>query len=611
MKNLIDTTRMVKRSHKLQKETDPDKVIAELQGILKEAINMQASGSKFFADRALKEIKFIRSELIRGQINGGARTTQMTMLYGSLIEQMEDIAKKADKTQNSMDKAVGTIKAAFPSVDTLVGALMTANPIMGYGVKLFRDIMRNRKAAKSAAQAEHKKRLASLKEQEALIEKQAEIADTQQEVAKEEKKEVVEKKKREKRGGVYKEALEQIRKEISDLKDLIDRTDTAEKVSFDGGSAAEQLSLFAQMETEQVVEELAQVEKENAEKIVDAIHEIVENDQQERKETKRKAKLTRVSASGGKMYSAPTAVEHQGTKEKDGGPFASILGFMRVLTLLGALGGTAGLLTTLITPIGALFSFIGNLGGMLVRMLPALAMPAVIITAIYEFLDGFFRAGEILGKPENQVSLVDRIMVGVSNLLGAVVRLFDWIAEKLGFDFIDTSDITKTIYDFFMSIPEHVKGMIDAMVVQIEKSYDEAVGSVTKIYDKIVNSFLELYNAITGKLDSWINDFKNTDMLTWITSQWGDEPTDSTPASPFKAPGSAVFNPFVDSPSARTNAVRSMDAIATQVIQDKAKQQAAPVGINAPTANVTSVNNTIMQSKPTNNSNPRYRLALG
>lgn len=610
MKNLISSTRMIKRSQDLQNEKNPEVVITKLQTLLKEAIVMQASGSKFFADRALKEIKFIRNELARGQINGGAKTAHMTMMYGQIIDQMEDITKQAAKTQGNMDKAIGTIKAAFPSVDTLVGALMTANPVMGYGVKVFRDIMRSRKEAKAKDLAEKKKRLATLKEQEALIEKQVDLTEAQEKVAEEQKTEIKEKKRESKKGGLYRPILEEIKKEISDLKASIHKSETVEP-TYNGASAAEQLSLFAQLETEKVVEDLAEVEKENADKIVDAIHEIVENDQQERKEEKRKSKLTRVSGTN-KMYTAPEAVAHQGTKEKDGGPFASILGFMRVLTMLGAIGGTAGLLSTLIAPIGALFSFLGSLGGMLVRMMPALALPAVIITAIYEFLDGFFNAAEILGKPENQVSIGDRILVGVSNVFGAVARLFDYLLELIGIDIFDTTDITKKIYEFFMSIPENVTRMVDAIAEQIERSFDEAVGTVTKVYDKIVVKFVELYDAITGKLDKWINDFKNTDMLSWMTSMWGDEDTGTvSPATPFKAPGSATFNPFVDSPSARTNAVRSMDSIATQVIQEKAKQQTGAVGINAPTANVTSVNNTIMRDRPTNNSNPRYRMALG
>ena len=673
---------MAQRSASLRTQS-PEQTIATLQDILREALHVQSSGSAFFADRALKELKQIRQDMTAGQINAGSRTAQISGTYGHVIDQLESLTKNADKTQSDMGKTIDSIKNAFPSSDTLIGALMTANPVLGYGVKLFRDISRSRRAAKVKDNDERKRRLSVLEQQAEFIESQFDVVEEQKEVAQQQMDVVsAEKKEKRTRSYVYKPLLEDIKTEISELKSLIsdagtlvevDQADVQhtdalnninETITNNNKNISTKLTrvdaandklednvvqLFGNQqpnlnqpdlqrisvneEIQDGTEDLIRVNEDGTDRIVDAVNALSDNQEKEAARQRRKEKLER-SRLTVTPYSSPSHVESNAVSEGKGSPFLGLLAALRGLGMLGILGTGAGLLTALVSPIKALFSLVGTLGSMLLKLGSKLLLPAAIIGSIYKFFEGFFEADKIIGKNDSQISTTERIVAGVSNLLSSIVNMVDGLLEWTGYDVIDTEGLTKKIFDFFMSIPEKVSSMIDAITVSMSNAYDKAVGSVVSVYDEVVDSFKELYNTITGKIDKWIEDFNNMSLYDWLFSDTENTNDSNTPMFGDNMPAGEIkafdyespeykdtvktqyenygrgFGEISGSMLERNLKTKEIDDITAQAIATRiAKEQQKAIAVNAPTANVTSVNNTIMQERNTGNMNPRLKLA--
>lgn len=478
--------RRMRRSLRLHDMSDPKEVQATLEQILIEAIHMQNVGNRRYQQKALDELKQVRRDMVAGQVRAG-NTEKFVGLYGHVIDQIEGIVNDNAKANSAFEAGIGAIKNAIPSTDSLVAALMTANPLVGYGVKILRDIGRNRKENQERQREEAKQKLQVLKEEEAYIKAQLEAEGEDVEM-KQDAKEVTKGQKREyTKGGIYREILTQIRDEIRELENLI-------------------LSLGNEVENvDNTILKQIESDKENTVEQIDNANDI-------EKKKERDAKLTRMKEESPPEMPIIEKVEATSVRENKGG--LGLLGMLGALRggliggFIGLLSGIAGAMGTImgggmikgiIGGITSLVKFVGVLGKGMLALGTKLLLPAAVLTAIYAFFDGFFNAAEFLNKSD--VSIGERILVGVSNIIGVFGRIFDWLTEKMGFDFFDSTDLTKRVYDFFLSIPNKVMELFEFINNSIAEAFSTALDKVFGLANRITGIFSRLTQMIEEKIN--------------------------------------------------------------------------------------------------------------
>lgn len=527
LKHTMLNMRSARRSHTIRNESDPAEVAKQLESILFEAINIQNADDRGFQLRALKELKQLRADMVAGQINAGSSGHKFVGLYSHVIDQLDNLTNTTNKSNNVLAKTADSFSRSLPSTDSLVAALMTANPIVGYGVKVIRDISKSRKEANSRSRDEAKRKLSVLKSEEEYIKSQIEQQEAESKNTEEKEKQVKREKREYKRGGIYAPLLTEIRDEIKRLESFLNQTN--DEISDSNVLIAKNLEAVNDSIIDQT-ETLEKIEKSND----------------------RDEKLSKMSESKDKGIPIIDEVATLGQQEKKGGILDTLLsgllgmplrvmtgavaGFMGLLTgimSIGSLAAAGGLIGGLIKGASSLVSFVLNLGKGLLRIgLKSLALPATVLAAIYGLFDGFFNADKIIGKADSEISLGERITAAVSNAFATVAKLVDWITNLFGFDLFDSEGLEKKIYNFVVSIPDkvtmvldYVKQLFDTMLDQVIYTYDnlvedvtsfydeviksaktvfnDAIDSVLSVFDKVTNSFRAVYDAIENKIKDW------------------------------------------------------------------------------------------------------------
>lgn len=478
-RDTILDVRNMRRSIQLRGIEDPKEVTALLEKVLRDAVIAQASGSRTFERKAFNELNQIRQDLVAGQINAGASKDSMVGIYSHLLDQMNSMREDGKKTSSLADNAFERLSSSIPSADTFISALMTANPLVGYGVKIARDIMRSTKAGAANQKAEKAKRLAILKEQEKYIEEQLK--------AKEEEV---------KAGGdvdslaneTYGKLLEDIRNEIAELRKQL----SGDGLNPDGAppviDPGEKKVINSLDDIDRAIKEQFRQDKELTADEIEAMHDqaILED---------RQRKLDRLRGDDPVPPDLIPGPDDLGPDAGGKGGFLKLLeGFMSPIMML--------LRTSLI-------AFAGAAVGLFATMV---AIPALIGTAIYKFLDGFFNAEEIIGKASEDITMLDRVKAGVANIWGTILKIVDWVTNLFGFDFFDSTDMEKKIYgalddgqkkitETFNNIVEYGKEKLKSIEETIQKIYDDVFGLFTTS-----SKFLtDKYEKLTGFFDSLSN----------------------------------------------------------------------------------------------------------
>lgn len=148
--DVLSSVLSIRRSEKIRDAETPEDASRMLRGALMRAVQLQQTGNKRMQNNALNEIKQLRSDMVAGQVDAGMYTGEMVGVYGHVIDQIERMHSESSSTNDAVNDRLDAMRRALPSTDTLIGALMTANPLLGYGVKIIRDLNRSRKDAKVA-----------------------------------------------------------------------------------------------------------------------------------------------------------------------------------------------------------------------------------------------------------------------------------------------------------------------------------------------------------------------------------------------------------------------------------------------------------------------------
>lgn len=640
-KDILLDLRSMRRSNALRKEDDPNKVASILEDIIKESIHLQTGGDKNFQRKSMAELKQIRRDLVAGQINAGDQTGKMTVVYSSVIDALSKAENEGAKGIQVYEKTAETLRKSIPSTDTLVSALMTANPLMGYGVKMVRDMTRSAAESRQRAKLEAAKKIALLRDQKAFLDEQfkaaEEAAKATEDAAKatedgQKKKDKSDKKRKgTNQYTLQKEILESIDREIKMLVDIW----SDEPVS----------------RIEDAIKELSMQQAEEAEKTRIANEEAAEKE-------RRNSKLDDMGDTS--TTSAPTPVPDQldthGVQDPEhkegGGLMSSIMGSIGKMFLTGigglfAAGGVlaaGGILATMLKPITGIIKFFLGIGKVATKLAGRLLLPVTVIMSLYDFFDGFFNASEYLKKKDSDISMTERIATGIANVIASIAGIFDDVLNMFGIDIIDTDGLTKKISDFFMHFPEMVMKMIDDAKTYVTDMYTDASNTLSTKVDDIKKNIVEAYTGVVDKImgifDSITTTFKTViETIEKKFSEWkqtisnipGIGPLFSTePTEPLKLDPVAIDKASQDlkDMTSSTNLLRVNEGVATMVPlspqeqptgsqaasmnvqraerQTQAQTQ-APMMINAPQTTVNNVNQG-GGAKSTNTSNTNHKF---
>lgn len=562
--SILLNVRSMRRSMSIRDEADPEKVADILEQVVKESIHLQNAGDKGFQKKSMEELRQIRRDLVSGQINAGAKTDQMVGVYSSVIDAIDSMEKKTAEQSSSYKDTANALKKSIPSTDTLISALMTANPLVGYGVKMVRDLTRSGAERRKAEKAEAMKRLAILREQEKYLTEQFKQLDDNETPGQDKGNQNPVKEKltpvetdgkgtttdpdvvvnvdtpNEKpskstgRKGIYDSVLTEIRDEIRKLESYWAPTDTtrvdaANDPKFEqNGKVVDELTRVTT-----AIEDLGAQSVENTKDLIRADEEL--EDRRDRDDKLERMKDTSTNNNPVPLLDQVTS-KNKTDPDKEGGLFSGIMGgAMRALAgvVMGVVGGFSGILaafaaggvlSTMLKPFSAVIKFIGGIGRLAMNLGTKVLLPIAVIKSIYDFFDAFFNADQFLKKNDSQISIKERISLGFANVLAKLTEMIDYVLNLFGLDLIDTEGLTVKIHEFFMGFPKMVTDMIEWLQTTTVDMYNSAIASVTEKYKDIKTSVVETFNKLVDDVFGIFNSLSDTftSVITSIENKLSD-----------------------------------------------------------------------------------------
>lgn len=172
LKRTLQDVRKMRRSMKLRKSSDPEVVGKTLETILHEAIVLRASGTQTLGKGAVNELRNIRRAMVAGQIDAGQSTGDYIARYSGILEQIDNVEKdtKTGMKEKTKGAAKESILKNLPSSDSMIAALTAANPVLGYGAKIAKDLGGSLMSKKREAKQQEAERIKALEKEGSEIE---------------------------------------------------------------------------------------------------------------------------------------------------------------------------------------------------------------------------------------------------------------------------------------------------------------------------------------------------------------------------------------------------------------------------------------------------------
>lgn len=477
IKRTLMDVRKMRRAVQMRKETDPEVVSRTLETILKEAIALSTTEDGAMSRAAVKELQQVRRGMLAGQVNAGEKTAQYVGAFSGVLDQVDEAAKQASsEAAEERSEMRSSLAENLPSSDTMISAIMTANPLFGYTLKMGRDFTQTAKRNAEKRRAREKReaeiRKERLEQQENVLKQQMETDEMVRENALEEDQPSSEQ-------NVYQSLLEEIRDEVARLNEVINQGNEQEQVQDD---------------------RLERIHETN-EDIVSQLEKIHETDRDQMRLERQNQNLSDLRAEeariegGGVAAGTTTGPTSQLEQDSDFGFLGSLFR-----------GGTGGLIGSLIAPFASMFGFLKSAGGMLLKF-GKFGVVLAVVKGIFDFVDGIFRAGEILGKDE--VDWKDRVKVGISNVLSGLLEPINWISETFfGADLMggkSRDEWTKQYFDFFDNFAENIIGM------------------AKWIGESIMNMFSDIFDSAVQEIKSYLPDWMLEDEEDTIDQEGRDK----------------------------------------------------------------------------------------
>jgi hypothetical protein len=472
--NTLSSMKKMKRSLKMRDSNISDEELVSLmEEMMNEAIIAQASGNTKMMKRSLGELRQVRKDVRVGKVNvsGSGKQAGMVGRFSNVIDQLEGEQETVKQEMGGGSGGIGGLAKNLPSAETFISAIMTSNPLLGYSAKILKDIGGSVKS-KGQADKELKRRQAQiLEEQKEYVLGRKEELEMESEINDQQANQITE----------YDQILERIENELIKLRMLWGGEDTA--------------LVQESQETNNNLNELVQAEERLADE---------QRLQRERSEFSDIEQQREGDGDIGGLVS--------GEDGEDGGFF-------------GILAGLAGLITGgIMTGITAVFGFlssIGRVGLSLLKIGMKGSIIGAVIMAIYDFIDGFFNAGDILDMDEADLNIKDKIIAGFASIWGNIIKLFDTVLEWFGVDLINSENITETIakktkklvdgfFDWVFGLFDNVKQFIegfdigDTITMIKEKSIEFMQNLIDIIPDMVSDAFSKVGETFDN-VDDWLH----------------------------------------------------------------------------------------------------------
>lgn len=486
----LQDVRKMRRSLRLRKEQDPEVVSETLSTILREAIAVRSATGGRLGKGAVNELRNIRRALIAGQIDSGSKSAEFVGKYSMIIDQIAEtetkVKKEAKQSGQSGDGVGQAIAQNLPSADMITSALITANPLMGYSVKIAKDVFSAGKRRRRVQKDLEQRELENLNKEEKKLEEEMDSA--------------------KERGDVQAQAdigpkLDMIRDEIHALV----------RIWSDGDEKLERIV----QETEQGSSKLEQstdATNEKLERIASESEETnrLEREQQSTSDLMRSEREYERSSFGAGSRAADNLEKNlEETFDIQDGILS---GFG------GAIGGFTGAIASKIfAPFLGLYRFITKGSSILGRF----ARVGGLITAayaIYDFVDGFANAGDILDKEESEVTITDRLRVGTASIISGLLSPVDWVLDFFDMGFMEDKDsFTSKIAN---SSNELLQFMLSpgAWIIDYIKNFnfDDMTKDLKESIMGPVDEFVDFFDRIGKSITGWIDEQYQKFMNTWI-----------------------------------------------------------------------------------------------
>jgi len=450
----------MKRAIDLRAAENDNDVKAIIKKMVEAAIVAQTSNKPRLMMRSIEELNQTVRDLVTRNISVSEKTKKN--MVRKLTNLSDDLTKELE-SGGGASSGGGGLANVLPSFDNITSAIMTASPILGYGARLLQTVgegARNQKSKK--------------------------LQRSQQE-----------------RDG-------QIR-----ANDILDDDDDEDTVSGGGGSVSD-----SEKYLESILDQLVTLNSIWGDGTTETNRKLSELVRVE-EEVKEEQRLLREQ----NEYDSIEAQRRQDAGGERGGS-PSPTGDPEVDSMLNSIlgGGMGGAIMAAVTGIASFFGPILAASSTIAGLAAKVAIIPAVIYAIYEFIEGFFNAGEILGLGESEVTISDRIAAGIGSVVDGFLSMINSIVSTvmgwfgMDIDFMPEnskqiiSNSIKGIFDFYKGIFNDVLSLFGFGPDQ-EQSLLDGVKGIAK---SVLSIPLMLFNMVTGFFG--IDEITSEDIKTKIKS---------------------------------------------------------------------------------------------
>jgi len=533
-----------------------DELVQFLQKKLEDNLKAQLTDSLVIRRQSVREMRTIKNQIYQGNLSLSEKNRDVFAgLYNRAIEESVKSNSILAKTASDF---VSSVKGNLPSMDTILSAVSVANPVVGFGLRLTKDLIGSARNRKRAFEEERKKTLENLEDEarktsleDKAAQKQLDNEEAQEEKDKKGDGDIVtmSDKSVSDLNAPSDEWLQKIYTSIEQIKEhTLDLLGRPEDIKTDDPLDLLRESLqndgTVKIDTADLLNAQEDLKGE-IEKVADNTGDILSINEEEQRDNESERLQTIEDKREDKSLGVGTEKIAEEGKGKLGSIVSGITGMLLGRGGLGMLLGLAGAIIG--TIISVLTGFVG-----LAAYIPGIAVVGAAFAAAKSFFDGWTDAAAILGKPENQIDFGDKIAAGLGSIGGLVGSLLDMITSAFGFD----TNLEEGIKDFSAKF---VAELID----DVESLLKSAVSGATEFFGKLGETIDKVIEWAKEKTKEYLPDF----MYDWM---WGNS-SDVNIGEGFTPGGSDVQMGEV-APSARVSRAEALNSAV-----ERAKAQGAAV----------------------------------
>lgn len=466
----LQDVRKMHRAVKMRESEDPAEVSQLLNVVLREVIAIREAAGGTLGSNAVRELRDIRSDMVAGHINAGPNTGRMIAKYSVVLDELDKLEPENMAKEGGSSMSIPgnfSMSSIVPSSESLISALITANPVLGYTTKIARDFFSGMSERKKAEEERGKEALQEAKAKAEMYETELDAFEQARESGADLSEEDWA------RNDVLSDKLEVIKSEIHELNAFLQEVwgdNTMDKVTEQTDEGNQQLQRLNEQEEEA---------RRRAE-AKDRADELLERERQ---------------------------FEDQGAS--DGvASFMNDIGADDKGMLSGLFGGVGLLAGKILAPFMGLFKFF--FGGAKIIAGLKIGLLGGALSSIVGFVDGLFNASEIVGKED--VTIGERIQAAFASMITGFLKPINWIAGFFGYEFIDDyMEFTRSVYQTIDEWKEKFAGWVGDAVEWFVDVFNlpltivkGILGEVTEFFEDPSGYAAKVWDSITGLVDSSI-----------------------------------------------------------------------------------------------------------